>query len=107
MRAKTAVELPGHGRGGKPKAGFPPRPQPLEIAQSAIPTFPPPRPSHGKVESQSQASHFSTAWFSLSKFKAERRPGGGSLRSRLQAHSSMRKCWLGVTELDGASSRRK
>jgi hypothetical protein len=24
--------MPGHGRGGKPKAGFPPRPQPLEIA---------------------------------------------------------------------------
>ena len=24
--------MTGHGRGGKPKAGFPPRPQPLEIA---------------------------------------------------------------------------
>ena len=30
---KKAVEMPGHGRGGKPKAGFPPRPQPLEIAK--------------------------------------------------------------------------
>jgi hypothetical protein len=30
--SKRAVEMPGHGRGGKPKAGFPPRPQPLEIA---------------------------------------------------------------------------
>lgn len=29
---KTTVEMTGHGRGGKPKAGFPPRPQPLEIA---------------------------------------------------------------------------
>src|SRR5258708_36599110 len=35
--------MTGYGRGGKPKSGFPPRPQPLEIAKSAIPTFPPPR----------------------------------------------------------------
>jgi hypothetical protein len=30
-----------YGPGGKPKPGFPPRPQPLEIAKGAIPTFPP------------------------------------------------------------------
>ena len=47
---KTAVEMPGYGQRGKPKAGFPRCPQPLEIA-AAIPTFPPPRRSHGKVES--------------------------------------------------------
>jgi hypothetical protein len=52
--------MTGYGRGGKPKTGFPPRPQPLEIA-GAIPTFPPPRRSRGKVESQKQASHFPTA----------------------------------------------
>ena len=32
----TAVEMTAHGHGGKPKAGFPPRPQALEIAQDAI-----------------------------------------------------------------------
>ena len=54
--------MPGHGRGGKPKAGFPPRPQPLEIANCAIPTFPPPRRSNGKVENQKQVFHFPTAY---------------------------------------------
>jgi len=37
-----AVEMPAYGRGGKPKAGFPPRPQDLGN-RCAIPTFPPPR----------------------------------------------------------------
>ena len=58
---KTAVEMTGHGRGGKPKAGFPPRPQPLEIANCAISTFPPPRRSNGKVENQKQVFHFPSA----------------------------------------------
>jgi hypothetical protein len=31
-----------YGKRGKPKAGFPLFPQPLEIAKSAIPTFPQP-----------------------------------------------------------------
>jgi hypothetical protein len=31
--------MPGRGKPGKPKAGFPPFPPPLEIA-AAIPTFP-------------------------------------------------------------------
>lgn len=31
-KRKRTVEMPGHGSGGKPKAGFPPLPQPLEIA---------------------------------------------------------------------------
>jgi hypothetical protein len=34
------MEMTGYGRRGKPKTGFPPRPQPLEIANNAIPTFP-------------------------------------------------------------------
>jgi hypothetical protein len=34
--------MPGGGKQGKPKAGFPPFPPPLEIA-AAIPTFPPRR----------------------------------------------------------------
>jgi hypothetical protein len=70
---KTAVEMTGHGRRGKPKAGFPPRPQPLEIANCAIPTFPPLRRSNGKVENQKQVSHFPTAydlpW--MTKFRKE------------------------------------
>jgi hypothetical protein len=70
---KTAVEMTGHGRGGKPKAGFPPRPQPLEIANCAIPTFPPPRRSNGKVENQKQVSHFPTAYDLpiMTKFRKE------------------------------------
>jgi len=43
MSEGRAVEMPARGRRGKPKAGFPPRPQALEIAEGAIPTFPPPR----------------------------------------------------------------
>ena len=39
---RRAVEMTGYGRLGKPKAGFPRCPQPLEIAQDAISTFPPP-----------------------------------------------------------------
>src|SRR5579864_9634736 len=54
-----------------------------------IPTAPARR---GKVENQKQVSHFPTCCFSVSKPNQERRPGGGSLRSRLQAHSSIRKC---------------
>lgn len=41
-KRKSAVEMPRCGNGGKPKAGFPPFPQRLEIAR-AIPTFPPRR----------------------------------------------------------------
>jgi len=51
--------MPGHGRSGKPNAGFPPRPQPLEIAQkrdSHIPTAP---TRSGKVENEKHVSHFS------------------------------------------------
>jgi len=70
------MEMTGYGRGGKPKAGFPRRPQPLEIAAAAISTFPQPRRfTHrskskaksrrtvcdGKVEIQNQDSHFPTA----------------------------------------------
>lgn len=36
------MEMPRWGKRGKPKTGFPPFPQRLEIA-CAIPTFPPPR----------------------------------------------------------------
>src|ERR1022692_4220798 len=42
--------MTGCGQRGKPTAGFPRCPQPLEIA-GAIPTFPPPRRGRGKVES--------------------------------------------------------
>jgi len=42
VNQESAVEMPGAGKRGKPKAGFPPFPPPLEIA-AAIPTFPPRR----------------------------------------------------------------
>jgi hypothetical protein len=54
----AAVEMTAHGRGGKPKAGFPPRPQALEIAQDAIPTFPPPRRGAEKWKTKSTFPHF-------------------------------------------------
>ena len=63
-QAKRTVEMTGYGRLGKPRTGFPKRPQPLEIA-AAISTFPPPLRSYGKVENQKQVSHFSTALFPL------------------------------------------
>ena len=60
--------MPVYGRRGKPKAGFPLRPQTLEIANGAIPTFPPSlRLACGKVEIQKQDSHFPTGFFFISK----------------------------------------
>jgi len=87
-----AVEMAGYGHGGKPEAGFPPCPQPLEIAEGDfhIPTAPTMRPD-GKVEIQKQDFPFPTGSICLFKAK-ERRPGSRSLRFRLQAHSWMRKC---------------
>ena len=97
--------MTGHGKQGKPKAGFPCFPPPLEIATR----FP---HSHnpgyawksGKPKTGFPLSHLS---FSLLKTNPERRLSGGSLRSRLQAHSSMRKCcvsalaWQGTYEILG------
>ena len=57
---KKAVEMTVYGRRGKPKAGFPRRPQPLEIG-GRFPHSHRLELSRGKVESQQQASHFSTA----------------------------------------------
>ena len=86
---QRAVEMTDHGRGGKPKAGFPPRPQSLEIANSAIPTFPQPRRGAGKWKTKSTFSTFPLTVYAFVKTRKERRPGGGSLRSRFQAHSSL------------------
>jgi hypothetical protein len=59
---RRAVEMTGYGKRGKPKAGFPLFPQPLEIAKSAISTFPQPRRRpRGKVEIQKQDFHFPIA----------------------------------------------
>src|SRR5215471_13035350 len=49
--------MTGHGRGGKPNPGFPPRPQPLEIA-AAIPTFPQPRRGAEKWKTKRTFSTF-------------------------------------------------
>jgi hypothetical protein len=56
--------MTGDGRGGKPKAGFPPRPQPLEIANNAIPTFPQPRRGAEKWKTKSTFPTFPLAVFS-------------------------------------------
>jgi hypothetical protein len=65
---KTAVEMTSHGRSGKPKTtGFPPRPQLLEIANTAIPTFPQPRRGAEKVENEKHVSHFPACCFSVFK----------------------------------------
>ena len=81
------------GQRGKPKPRFPRCPQPLEITHNVIPTFPPPRLSAwktGKPEAGFPLSHL--LFVSFSKSNQERRPGGGSLRSRVQAHRWIRKC---------------
>jgi hypothetical protein len=64
---QRAVEMTDHGRGGKPKAGFPPRPQSLEIANSAIPTFPQPRRGAGKWKTKSTFSTFPLTVFAFVK----------------------------------------
>src|SRR5450432_198746 len=83
--------MTGYGRRGKPKAGFPPRPQPLEIANNAIPTFPQPLLRVEKWKTKSRFPTFPLVVFAVQP-NQERRPSGGSLRSRLQAHPSIRKC---------------
>src|SRR3984893_19577864 len=45
----------------------------------------------GKVENEKHVSHFPTCCFFFPN-ESERRPGGGSLRSRLQAPCSIIKC---------------
>src|SRR5712664_620618 len=82
------------GRRGKPKAGFPrastglgnrkPRDSHISIAAAR----------RGKVENQKQVSHFPACCFFFPQNESERRPGGGSLRSRLQAHPWIRKCCM-------------
>src|ERR1700682_4328107 len=75
-KRKRAGEMTSCGKQGKPKAGFPCLPQPLEIAKSAIPTFPQPRRRpRGKVEIQNQDSHFPIAAFLvLPKLRKEDSP---------------------------------
>lgn len=96
MTAERAVEMAGYGRGGKPKAGFPPRPQPLEIDEARFPhSRRPDDDASGKVEIQRQDSHFPTGSVLLQgnqKNKPRKEAWHRSLRARLQAHSSMRIC---------------
>jgi hypothetical protein len=74
---------------GKPKAGFPRCPQPLEIA-AAIPTFPPPRRAMEKVESPKPGlPTFPQHTISYFEFKKGDLEAGFAL---LQAHRSIRKC---------------
>src|ERR1700694_3880172 len=80
------------GRRGKPKAGFPRASTVLGNRKSRDSHIPTAAARRGKVENQKQVSHFPTCCFFFPQNKSERRPGGGSLRSRLQAHSWIRKC---------------
>src|SRR5450755_3723695 len=102
--------MTGYGRRGKPKAGFPPRPQPLEIANNAIPTFPQPLLGVEKWKTKSRFPTFPLVVFAVQP-NQERKPSGGSLRSRLQAHPSIRKCYViaqlaaeGVCQTSGEGS---
>src|SRR6202790_2091746 len=92
--------MTGYGRRGKPKTGFPPRPQPLEIANNAIPTFPQPLLRVEKWKTKSRFPTFPLVVFAL-KLNRERKPSGGSLRSRLQAHPSIRKCLVKLRNSKG------
>src|SRR6267142_1659553 len=80
------------GRRGKPKAGFPRASTVLGNRKSHDSHIPTAAARRGKVENQKQVSHFPTCCFFFPQNESERRPGGGSLRSRLQAHSWIRKC---------------
>src|SRR5712691_11375811 len=88
------------GRRGKPKAGFPRASTVRGNRKSRDSHIPTAAARRGKVENQKQVSHFPTCCFS-SQNKSERRPGGGSLRSRLQAHSWIRKCCTKQTMVNG------
>src|SRR3981081_3950735 len=81
------------GRRGKTKAGFPRASTVLGNRKSRDSHIPTAAARRGKVENQKQVSHFPTFCFFFPQNESERRPGGGSLRSRLQAHSWIRKCF--------------
>src|ERR1700738_3742957 len=77
---QRAVEMTGYGKRGKPKAGFPSFPTALgnrKRRDSHIPTAPARR---GKVENQTQVSHFPACCFYFSR-KGD--PAIASLRFRL------------------------
>ena len=68
----------GHGRRGKPKAGFPRRPQPLgnrKRRDSHISTAATTRPD-GKVEIQEQDSHFPTGPRIYRELRTKTKKGG-------------------------------
>src|SRR5260370_26151201 len=97
------------GRRGKPKAGFPRASTVLGNRKSRDSHIPTAAARRGKVENQKQVSHFPTCCFFLPQNESERRPGGGSLRSRFQAHSWIRKCWAfnGRTARGALSNERR
>jgi hypothetical protein len=64
-----------HGRGGKPKTGFPPRPQSLEIAHYAISTFP---QSRRGAEKWKTKITFPTFPLAVCMFKRKNRKEPGS-----------------------------
>jgi hypothetical protein len=85
--------MTGYGKRGKPKAGFPLFPQPLEIAKSAISTFPQPRRRpRGKVEIQKQDFHFPIA-VSLHLTNSKKEDSPERRVPVVQAHRSIRKCF--------------
>src|ERR1700704_334740 len=81
------------GRRGKPKAGFPRASTVLGNRKSRDSHIPTAAARRGKVENQKQVSHFPTCCFFFPQNESERRPGGGSLCSRFQAHSWIEKCY--------------
>ena len=66
-------------------------PPPLEIADGAIPTFPPTATRPWKSGKPKAGFPLSRSTVCDLEFKTERRPGGGSLRDRLQAHLALKK----------------
>src|ERR1035438_9027154 len=88
--------MTGYGHRGKPKAGFPRLPTALgnRWRDSHIPTAAK-RRAMEKWKAQKRAfplSHGTTGYGSLNS-KSKRRPGGGASLP-LQAHRSIRKCWM-------------
>jgi len=78
----------------KTKPRFPSAPTALgnRWRDSHIPTAATSQWKNGKPKAGFPLSHCPPAPYPIEITNSKRRPGGGSLRSRLQAHSSIRKC---------------
>jgi hypothetical protein len=89
---KRAVEMTGYGKRGKPKAGFPRFPQPLEIAVAIPHSHSPGDYREGKWKSNSRIPTFPSRLSIVLKNLKRRIPLNAGFPV-VQAHRSIRVCW--------------